>query len=97
MGRHACCCALTHTRCSAHRNLLTYTKTAVTRNKSEKAILSILDTVSHSSNHDLLQEFYDTTLDSLREVQNEVRRPTEVGARASVYSHSTYWFAETLV
>jgi hypothetical protein len=63
------------TRC-AHtcgcRNLLTYTKAAVTRNKSEKAILSILDTVSHSNNRALLHEFYDTTLDSLREAQNEV-------------------------
>jgi hypothetical protein len=51
---------------------LTYTKAAVTRNKSEKAILSILDTVSHSNNRALLHEFYDTTLDSLREAQNEV-------------------------
>lgn len=54
------------------RNLLTYTKTAVTRNKSEKVILSILDTVSHSNNRALLHEFYASTLESLREAQNEV-------------------------
>lgn len=52
--------------------MLVFTKSAVTRNKSEKTILSVLDTVSRSDNRALLQEFYDTTLESLRDAQNEV-------------------------
>lgn len=38
-----------------HRELLSYTKTAVTRNQGEKKINSLLDHVSTSSNMRLLQ------------------------------------------
>lgn len=76
---------------SAYRNLLTYTKAAVTRNKSEKAILSILDTVSHSNNRALLHEFYDTTLDSLREAQNErLWFKTKLAASKLAYKSEDY-------
>jgi COP9 signalosome complex subunit 2 len=51
---------------------LTYIKTAVTRNASEKAINSILDYVSsHAQQQDLLQEFYEITLAALQEAKNE--------------------------
>jgi hypothetical protein len=43
----------------------------VTRNYSEKCINSILDHVSSSSNMELLQEFYETTLAALEEAKNE--------------------------
>ena len=43
----------------------------MTRNYSEKCINSILDHVSSSSNMELLQEFYETTLAALEEAKNE--------------------------
>lgn len=43
----------------------------MTRNYSEKCINSILDHVSCSSNMELLQEFYETTLAALEEAKNE--------------------------
>lgn len=49
-----------------YHELLTYTKTAVVRNYAEKSINGILDYVSTSSSMDLLQEFYQTTLESLK-------------------------------
>ena len=49
-----------------HRQLLDYTKSAVTRNKSEKKINSLLDYVSASPNMQLLQDFYATTLSALQ-------------------------------
>mmetsp|Transcript_37145 Transcript_37145/g.116911 ORF Transcript_37145/g.116911 Transcript_37145/m.116911 type:complete len:438 (-) Transcript_37145:88-1401(-) len=55
----------------AYREMLTYIKSAVTRNYSEKCINSILDFVSNSSNMDLLQQFYETTLGALGEANNE--------------------------
>jgi len=58
----------------AYREMLTYIKSSVTRNYSEKCINNIMDFVSGSSSHnfDLLQEFYETTLKALEEAKNEV-------------------------
>ncbi|KAG9157261.1 hypothetical protein Leryth_004924 [Lithospermum erythrorhizon] len=57
----------------AYREMLTYIKSAVTRNYSEKCINSIMDFVSGTAgqNFSLLQEFYQTTLKSLEEAKNE--------------------------
>ncbi|KAL9277430.1 hypothetical protein ACSQ67_025025 [Phaseolus vulgaris] len=57
----------------AYREMLTYIKSAVTRNYSEKCINSIMDYVSGSAsqNFGLLQEFYQTTLKALEEAKNE--------------------------
>lgn len=49
-----------------YRQLLTYIKSAVTKNYSEKSINSILDYISTSKQMDLLQVFYETTLDALK-------------------------------
>lgn len=59
----------------AYRVMLTYIKSAVTRNYSEKCINNIMDFVSGSAsqNFGLLQEFYQTTLKALEEAKNEVR------------------------
>ncbi|XP_033749123.1 COP9 signalosome complex subunit 2 [Pecten maximus] len=54
-----------------YKNLLTYIKSAVTRNYSEKSINSILDYISTSKQMELLQDFYETTLDALKEAKNE--------------------------
>ena len=51
----------------AYRKLLTYVKSAVTRNYSEKVINSILDAVGASPDVELLREFYQTTLEALAE------------------------------
>lgn len=58
----------------AYREMLTYIKSAVTRNYSEKCINNIMDFVSGSAsqNFNLLQEFYQTTLKALEEAKNEV-------------------------
>lgn len=60
----------------AYREMLTYIKSAVTRNYSEKCINSIMDYVSGSAsqNFSLLQEFYQTTLKALEEAKNEVTK-----------------------
>mmetsp|Transcript_11567 Transcript_11567/g.30108 ORF Transcript_11567/g.30108 Transcript_11567/m.30108 type:complete len:434 (-) Transcript_11567:290-1591(-) len=55
----------------SYREMLTYIKSAVTRNYSEKVINKILDLVSTSADMALLQEFYQTTLDALKQAQNE--------------------------
>ncbi|GJT41103.1 COP9 signalosome complex subunit 2 [Tanacetum coccineum] len=57
----------------AYREMLTYIKSAVTRNYSEKSINNIMDFVSGSAsqNFGLLQEFYQTTLKALEEAKNE--------------------------
>ncbi len=54
-----------------YKLILTYIKTAVTRNYSEKSINAILDYISTSKQMDLLQRFYETTLDALRDAKNE--------------------------
>ncbi|KAJ4970802.1 hypothetical protein NE237_003901 [Protea cynaroides] len=57
----------------AYRVMLSYIKSAVTRNYSEKCINNIMDFVSGSAsqNFGLLQEFYQTTLKALEEAKNE--------------------------
>lgn len=57
-----------------YRVMLTYIKSAVTRNYSEKCINNIMDFVSGPASQDssLLQEFYETTLKALEEAKNEV-------------------------
>lgn len=54
-----------------YKHLLTYIKNAVTRNYSEKSINSILDYISTSKKMDLLQNFYETTLDALKDAKND--------------------------
>lgn len=54
-----------------YTELLTYIKSAVTRNHSEKSINSILDFISTSKQMALLQEFYETTLDALKDAKND--------------------------
>jgi len=54
-----------------YKQLLTYIKSFVTRNHSEKSINSILDYISTCNKMDLLQNFYNTTLEALRDAQNE--------------------------
>ena len=55
----------------SYRQMLKYVKSAVTRNQSEKKINSLLDHVGQSTNMDLLQGFYETTLKALEEAKNE--------------------------
>ena len=45
---------------------LFFVQSAVTRNYSEKSINSILDYISTSKQMDLLQNFYETTLEALK-------------------------------
>ncbi len=49
-----------------YKQLLSYIKSAVTKNYSEKSINAILDYISTSKQMDLLQKFYETTLDALK-------------------------------
>lgn len=56
---------------SRYKQLLSYIKSAVTRNYSEKSINSILDYISTSHRMELLQEFYETTLDALKDAKND--------------------------
>lgn len=51
-----------------HTNQLIFDifQSAVTRNYSEKSINSILDYISTSKQMDLLQSFYETTLEALK-------------------------------
>jgi COP9 signalosome complex subunit 2 len=54
-----------------YKQLLTYIKSAVTRNYSEKSINSILDNISTSKQMNLLQQFYETTLEALKDAKND--------------------------
>ncbi|TKR96793.1 hypothetical protein L596_010762 [Steinernema carpocapsae] len=54
-----------------YKKLLTYIKSAVTKNYSEKSINSILDYISTSKRTDLLQKFYEITLEVLKDAKNE--------------------------
>ena len=61
-----------------YKQLLTYIRSAVTRNYSEKSINSILDYISTSKQNsgflcqmNLLQEFYETTLEALKDAKND--------------------------
>ncbi|KAI7868604.1 PCI domain-containing protein [Spinellus fusiger] len=54
-----------------YQQLLTYIKSSVTRNYSEKSINNILDYVSTADNMSFMERFYETTLESLFESKNE--------------------------
>ncbi|KAG2175250.1 hypothetical protein INT44_007738 [Umbelopsis vinacea] len=54
-----------------YEELLTYTKSAVTRNYSEKSINNILDYVSSSDDMSFMEKFYQTTLTSLADSKND--------------------------
>jgi COP9 signalosome complex subunit 2 len=60
-----------------YTELLTYTKSAVTRNYSEKTINGILDYVGGGKGGpvevDVLEKFYEVTKDALVEAKNDVR------------------------
>ena len=62
-----------------YTKLLTYTRSAVTRNYAEKSINSILDYVGTGQGDDInvntLERFYQVTLDALQEAKNEVSTP----------------------
>ncbi len=49
---------------------LTYIKSSVTRNESEKTINTIIDQVSTSEKMNVIEEFYETTLNALKEAKN---------------------------
>lgn len=71
--------------------MLSYTKSAVTRNVSEKAINGILDYVgggkgsaqSGNVDYDVLDSFYEATRTALKEAKNDVRN-------LSIFQRS-YW------
>ncbi|KAK4581255.1 hypothetical protein RGQ29_024789 [Quercus rubra] len=67
----------------AYREMLTYIKSAVTRNYSEKCINNIMDFISGSAsqNSGLLQEFYQTTLKALEEAKNEILKELHKSCR----------------
>ncbi|KAI9364925.1 PCI domain-containing protein [Zopfochytrium polystomum] len=54
-----------------YRILLTYVKSAVSRNYSEKSINNILDYVSSANDMAFLEQFYSLTLEALKEVKND--------------------------
>eukprot|EP01111_Echinosteliopsis_oligospora_P000089 TRINITY_DN1008_c0_g1_i1.p1 TRINITY_DN1008_c0_g1~~TRINITY_DN1008_c0_g1_i1.p1 ORF type:complete len:454 (+),score=103.37 TRINITY_DN1008_c0_g1_i1:56-1417(+) len=54
-----------------YKQFLTYIKSAVTNNYSEKGITSILDMIATSTDLDLIQQMYDISLKSLMEAKNE--------------------------
>lgn len=60
-----------------YTQLLSYTKSAVTRNYSEKTINGILDYVGGGKGGpvevDILESFYQVTKDALEEAKNDVR------------------------
>ncbi|PWA19023.1 hypothetical protein CCH79_00004902 [Gambusia affinis] len=74
-----------------YKQLLTYIRSAVTRNYSEKSINSILDYISTSKQMDLLQEFYETTLEALKDAKNDrlwFKTNTKVHKHQSSVVHS---------
>ncbi|KAG0329398.1 hypothetical protein BGZ99_002109 [Dissophora globulifera] len=54
-----------------YEQLLPYTKAAVTRNYSEKSINNILDFISSSSDMVFMEKFYQTTLNALKDANND--------------------------
>ncbi|KAI8137389.1 PCI domain-containing protein [Fennellomyces sp. T-0311] len=54
-----------------YKQLLTYTKSAVTRNYSEKSINNILDYVSTADDMVFVEQFYQISLEALDEMNNE--------------------------
>jgi len=75
----------------SYRQLLTYIKSAVTRNYSEKSINSILDYISNAKQMDLLQNFYELTLESLKHAKNERLWFKTNTKLASLYLQSHDW------
>lgn len=65
-----------HDALKTYTELLTYTKSAVTRNYSEKSINNILDYVGGGKGGvvevDILEKFYTATRKALEEAKNEV-------------------------
>ncbi|KAJ1556512.1 COP9 signalosome complex subunit 2, partial [Cladochytrium tenue] len=57
-----------------YRRLLTYVKSAVSRNYSEKSINNILDYVSSATDMNFLESFYSDTLEVLKDVKNDILR-----------------------
>ncbi|KAJ8921503.1 hypothetical protein NQ315_003121 [Exocentrus adspersus] len=54
-----------------YKELLSYINNAVTKNHGEKSINSILDYTSSSKDIGMLQNFYETTLEALKNAKNE--------------------------
>jgi COP9 signalosome complex subunit 2 len=71
----------------AYTQLLTYTKSAVTRNYSEKTINGILDYVGGGKGGpvevDVLEQFYQVTKQALVEAKNDVSNP--LFTRTNIY------------
>jgi hypothetical protein len=61
-----------------YKTLLTYIKSAVSRNYSEKSINNILDFVSNSTDMKFLEEFYSVTLETLNDIKNDVRARIDI-------------------
>ncbi|ORY82036.1 PCI domain-domain-containing protein [Protomyces lactucae-debilis] len=55
----------------SYKRLLAYTKSAVTKNTSEKALNNILEYVSKSDDTVFMQDFYAMTLENLAEAKND--------------------------
>lgn len=55
-----------------YKTFLTYIKSAVTSNYSEKGINAILELVSGNLDLDLVQQMYDVTFKAVLEAKNEV-------------------------
>jgi COP9 signalosome complex subunit 2 len=77
--------------------LLTYTKSAVTRNYSEKSINGILDYVGGGKGGVVevivLEKFYQATRKALEEAKNEVSRPSKPSsAKLNSNSHNCSGF-----
>ncbi len=49
---------------------MTYIKSSVTRNESEKTINTIIDQISTSEKLSSVEQFYEITLDALKEAKN---------------------------
>ncbi|CAG2120522.1 unnamed protein product, partial [Medioppia subpectinata] len=54
-----------------YKQLMTYIKTTINKNYSEKSINAILDYISTSKQMELLEQFYETTLEALKDAKNE--------------------------
>lgn len=54
-----------------YEKLLNYAKSAVSRSISEKAINSLIEKLSNATDKQLIEKFYDATLDMLKETKNE--------------------------
>merc|ERR1712137_286068 len=55
----------------SYQRLLGYVQSSVPRNMSEKVINSLIEKVSTSADHQLLDKFYEMTLDALKDIKNE--------------------------